>query len=111
MNFPNTPPDANAARPHSTPSPPSQIIEGEWLDDRPDRRGTAVQAPPFTPYVVYTLIALNVLIFAVTGLRGGIMDTDSTVLRQFGMLYAPDIWDGEWWRLLSAMFLHGGLLH
>ena len=67
--------------------------------------------PVITPYAVYTLIALNVLVFALTGLTGGLIDTNIDVLYRFGMLDAPSVWQGQWWRLLSSMFLHGGLLH
>jgi membrane associated rhomboid family serine protease len=28
-----------------------------------------------------------------------------------GALYGPDVMAGEWWRLITAGFLHGGLLH
>ena len=65
----------------------------------------------FRPYAVYALIACNALMFLLSGSRGGWGDTDSETLFRFGSLFAPAIWQGQWWRLASAMFLHGGILH
>ena len=65
----------------------------------------------FVPYATYGLIAINLAIFLISGLSGGIGNTSSDVLRQMGSLYAPDVWNGQWWRLFTAMFLHGGLIH
>jgi len=89
----------------------------------PDNSGHPASVPPsynqpvfhaprrFVPVAVYGLIASNVLIFLLTGLGGGFMDTDSETLRRYGMLSAPDIWQGAWWRLATSMFLHAGVLH
>ncbi|MBV9866645.1 MAG: rhomboid family intramembrane serine protease [Abitibacteriaceae bacterium] len=63
------------------------------------------------PMVVYTLMGINILMFVLTGLLGGLVDTNTATLHRFGMLFAPDVWQGQWWRLLTAMFLHGGLMH
>ena len=65
----------------------------------------------FVPYATYALIAACLLMYTFTGGRGGFGDTDGQVLVNFGSLYSLDVWQGQWWRLGSAMFLHGGLLH
>jgi len=56
------------------------------------------------PTVAYVLIAINVLMYF--GQRAG----SSSVYSDF-VLYGPLVADGEWWRLLTAGFLHGGLFH
>ncbi|HLY61754.1 MAG TPA: rhomboid family intramembrane serine protease [Terriglobia bacterium] len=33
------------------------------------------------------------------------------VLVRLGAVYRPFVQDGEWWRLVTAVFLHGGLIH
>ena len=63
------------------------------------------------PFATYALIGACLLMFTVTGGRGGFGSTDGEVLVQFGSLYPPLVWQGQWWRLASAMFLHGGLIH
>jgi rhomboid protease GluP len=43
--------------------------------------------------------------------NGGAMDVDAYTLINFGAMYTPAIALGQWWRLVTAGFLHGGLLH
>ncbi|WP_457606906.1 rhomboid family intramembrane serine protease [Nitratifractor sp.] len=61
----------------------------------------------------YFLIFLNLLGYLWEVLRlGSFSGYDSQGLFACGALFAPAVVLGhEWWRLLSAMFLHGGLEH
>ena len=62
--------------------------------------------------VTIVLIALNAIAFvASAGMSGNLMQVASPVLLALGANHAPLVMQGEAWRLLAAMFLHGGLLH
>jgi rhomboid protease GluP len=64
------------------------------------------------PRVVPALVLLNVLVYALLGLGGaGWTTTDPQALIAWGSNFAPYTSDGQWWRLLTAAFLHGGLTH
>lgn len=57
------------------------------------------------------LYAAMVLHSTKTDARGGGLDLDPQTLFDFGAKYRPAIQAGQWWRLITAGFLHGGLLH
>lgn len=58
------------------------------------------------------LVAVNGLVYAAMVLNGlGIMAFRSPDLLHWGATYGPAVQSGEWWRLLTGTFLHGGLLH
>lgn len=59
-----------------------------------------------TPYVSYTLIAINVLIYFVSVLFGKYDDIINTFC-----LYGPFVRMGDYYRLFTSMFLHGDILH
>jgi len=63
--------------------------------------------------LTYTLIIVNIVIYLYTALlSGNLVDIDTRVLVKLGALYGPLVIErGEWWRLLTAMFLHGGMTH
>lgn len=59
--------------------------------------------------VVWTLVAINVLVWLATEAAGG--STSTRTLIAFGAKVNPLIANGEYWRLLTACFLHVGLTH
>ena len=63
--------------------------------------------------ITYTLIILNILAYVVSALLSkSVIDMDMEVLVKMGALFGPiTVLGGEWWRLFTAMFLHGGMTH
>jgi len=63
------------------------------------------------PVVTQALIAVNVGIFLLQLAMGGNANGTGTWIYENGVLFGPVVADGEWWRLLTAAFLHYGLVH
>jgi membrane associated rhomboid family serine protease len=61
--------------------------------------------------VTYSLIALNVVVYLITAVQGAGLNNPGGSLYDKWILYGPLVDHGDWWRLVTAMFLHGFLLH
>ena len=62
--------------------------------------------------LTHVLFGANVAVFLAMALAGGsVMDFSGKVMVSFGANYGPYTLSGDWWRLLTYMFLHGGLMH
>ena len=61
------------------------------------------------PLVVYSILSINLLIWVLSEIIGS--SRDPMTLRQFGAITYLDINNGDYWRLLSAIFLHVGVGH
>lgn len=59
--------------------------------------------------ITYTLIVIQILAYCWLVYAGG--STNATVLLNAGARSTPLIRSGEWWRLVSPVFLHIGLTH
>ena len=77
-----------------------------WGDDR---TGLPPSGQGMKPYGTWALLAANVATWLVVEMSGG--SADPEVLLRFGAMFGPQIAVGEYWRLLSAMFLHVGWMH
>jgi rhomboid protease GluP len=66
-----------------------------------------------TPWLTWTLIGINVAAWmAMVAVSGHGLQFDTRMLLDWGANSAYEVVArGHWWRLLSAAFLHGGLVH
>lgn len=62
---------------------------------------------------VLYVVALALEPGAVTNPRGltGFLSPGMRALARLGMTGASALWQGHWWTLLTALYLHGGLIH
>ena len=63
--------------------------------------------------ITYTLIGINILVYIFSAFFSqSIIDMDNRVLVNMGALFGPlTVLESQWWRLFTAMFLHGGMTH
>ncbi len=86
---------------------------GELAEDAPQ----PVMAAPWvrresSVTLTQVLLGANVMIFIAMVLASGpSLDFNGRVMVHFGANYGPFTLSGQWWRLLTYMFLHGGLMH
>jgi membrane associated rhomboid family serine protease len=74
-------------------------------------RTARVRASRSTAPATMVLIAINVLVYIVTVVQGGGLNAPGGKVFQEGALVGVLVSDGEWWRLVTAMFLHASLIH
>jgi rhomboid protease GluP len=64
------------------------------------------------PIATRILIGINVAVFlAMVLATRQFMDFDTQTALRWGADFAPATASGEWWRMLTSMFLHGGIVH
>ena len=69
-------------------------------------RGTVTLRPP---RMTWALLCAILVYYAMTWIAGG--PEDIAVVLAFGANYGPLVRDGDLWRLVTSVFLHGGILH
>ncbi len=76
------------------------------------QQGYRLSLPLGRPRAVWVLLAINVIIFLLSGLLSrNLFSPSNSVLDILGAKVNSLIQAGQYWRLITAMFLHGSLLH
>jgi rhomboid protease GluP len=81
-----------------------------WSEIRDFSR--SLRAVSKSPLVVTLLLALNILVFIAMSISTKkVVQFDVQETLRWGANFGPLTVNGDWWRLLSAIFVHAGLLH
>lgn len=109
--------DGVAPAPAQAPLQPATTPVTTW------ERGEAVRnvlLHPGRPIVTQILLVVTIFIFLVeitlavqqkTPLNQFILGNEPSILDKMGAVSRPGLVEGDWWRLLTYVFLHSGLLH
>lgn len=96
------------------------IIEGEYevIEEREVRgfnnqpTGDYLRTDPTPPYVTYAILGINIVAWLLMNLLGLLFGWNLNIqLLLFGAKVNELIAHGQYWRLLTAMFLHIGIMH
>lgn len=88
---------------------PSDWRENTPPQEPPPGNSVRVPLPMYNPLWTYIFLGINVLVFLAMTVSGG--SENALVLIRFGAKYNPLVAAGEYWRLLSAGFVHIGIIH
>jgi rhomboid protease GluP len=61
--------------------------------------------------LTHVIFGANVMVFIAMVAAGPSLDFTGQLMVHFGANYGPFTLSGQWWRLLTYMFLHGGVFH
>ncbi len=125
MRVGQSPPSDYAARVHDEPSQPNAapapvvtpVASSAEVIELPPRREPLEPPPPepratSQPWVSYLLLGANILVWVVMVAFGvEAMEPSAEALLEWGGNLGLLTMHGQWWRLLTAMFLHAGLVH
>lgn len=89
-----------------------ELRGGKIKDDKEQNEWLSIFIPRKDIFVTPILIDLNILVYIAMVVCGlGFVQFDIEGLVNWGANYGPLTTGGQWWRLISCMFLHGGLMH
>lgn len=89
---------------------PRASVPNELVAEREFQQQLSALAP--RTWVTWALIGVNVLIWVFSLTIGGqLAGTPADTLLLWGGNAASEVQKGEWWRLLTAMFMHSGFMH
>src|SRR5215475_11852410 len=61
--------------------------------------------------VTKSLIAANFIVYLITAAQGSGINSPGGTLFEKWALFGPLVAQGDWWRLITAAFLHASVLH
>ncbi len=89
-----------------------QFKTGRIKNDNDLKEMLGILVPKEGFYITPILIDLNLLVFIAFVVAGsGFVSFRTADLLDWGANYRPFTTNGQWWRLLTSIFLHGGLMH
>jgi rhomboid protease GluP len=110
--------DRHSAQSVSTHPPAVTPVKADAGADTARQSGAAAgfanrrQALARQPWVSYALVLLNVTVWLLTLASGAaLLQAPAEKMLTWGGNAASEVQRGEWWRLLTAVFLHSGLMH
>jgi rhomboid protease GluP len=95
------------------PTPNPVVLPPEGSYNQPPQPVRRPRRPLASSWATYLLVGINCAVFLAMAFRGiNPMNPTSEQLLGFGAdSVSKVLFDGEWWRIVTAMFVHGGLIH